>query len=336
MNDTGNSVLEEHEQFWRDHYDWLKGRGYLLRPRYCPGWVASWLGSNKDPVHCEDYYYPLHLYNLDETRIRDGKPVMLRQLRSDSRNHCAPVYEILEIPTSDSDSIERNHIVVMPFLARWNDPEFVTVDEVVDFGQQVFEGLQFMHNLNAAHNDAKDTNIMMDWFPLYDVPIHAVQSTLTSALHIRSSIIYHFNDWNLSIKYDPAMGPPLRAPGYGGDQSVPELQRKERCDPFAVDVRFTDGWEELGVPLKRNVEFLDDRISDMTQDNPLKRPTMNQVISRFEGIRKQLSWWKLRSRVSNKSVPLVFHLLYSPVHWITQLTYILRRISPVPDHCRTS
>jgi hypothetical protein len=30
------------EFFWRDHYTWLKERGYTLRPRYAPDWVPSW------------------------------------------------------------------------------------------------------------------------------------------------------------------------------------------------------------------------------------------------------------------------------------------------------
>ena len=49
--------LRDREVFWRDHYDWLKERGYLLRPRYRPGWVASWIGTDiKFPEKCEDYY----------------------------------------------------------------------------------------------------------------------------------------------------------------------------------------------------------------------------------------------------------------------------------------
>ncbi|KAJ3826605.1 hypothetical protein EV361DRAFT_585149 [Lentinula raphanica] len=31
-----NEELWLNEIFWRDHYDWLKSKGYLLRPRYHP------------------------------------------------------------------------------------------------------------------------------------------------------------------------------------------------------------------------------------------------------------------------------------------------------------
>lgn len=46
--------LLETELFWRDHQPWLKERGYVLRPRYQPDWVASWLGTEKDWGDCED------------------------------------------------------------------------------------------------------------------------------------------------------------------------------------------------------------------------------------------------------------------------------------------
>lgn len=42
------------EYFWRDHQPWLETRGYKLRPRYSPDWVASWLGTSKKYSNCED------------------------------------------------------------------------------------------------------------------------------------------------------------------------------------------------------------------------------------------------------------------------------------------
>lgn len=46
--------LYEEEFFWRDHYIWLKEKGYLLRPRYMPDWVASWKNSDQNWRRCED------------------------------------------------------------------------------------------------------------------------------------------------------------------------------------------------------------------------------------------------------------------------------------------
>ena len=42
------ATLSEGERFWRDHHLWLKEKGYQLRPRYEPNWVASWLSGNVD------------------------------------------------------------------------------------------------------------------------------------------------------------------------------------------------------------------------------------------------------------------------------------------------
>ena len=59
MNLTQAAVSEDKElskgeKYWRDHYDWLLQCGYQLRPRYRPGWVPSWKGTNKIPLSCED------------------------------------------------------------------------------------------------------------------------------------------------------------------------------------------------------------------------------------------------------------------------------------------
>ena len=46
--------LRRGEIFWRDNYYFLLRRGYMLRPRYHPDWVGSWVGTNEDPLDCED------------------------------------------------------------------------------------------------------------------------------------------------------------------------------------------------------------------------------------------------------------------------------------------
>lgn len=42
------------EIFWRDHQVWLADRGYMLRPRYMPGWVPSWKDTGKTWGRFED------------------------------------------------------------------------------------------------------------------------------------------------------------------------------------------------------------------------------------------------------------------------------------------
>ena len=62
-------VLDDSELFWLEHQKWLEECGYMLRPRYRPGWVPSWQGSKKLWEDCEDGQYgrvrlavPTHTY----------------------------------------------------------------------------------------------------------------------------------------------------------------------------------------------------------------------------------------------------------------------------------
>ncbi|KAE9392784.1 hypothetical protein BT96DRAFT_924531, partial [Gymnopus androsaceus JB14] len=158
---------------------------------------------------------------------------------------------------------------------------------------------------NHYFSDAKDTNIMMDWSP-FTIP----------------------ND-----------GPHLLRPGYGGDRTVPEFSRNEQCDPFKVDVyclgnlirtKFLTG-DRFSVA-KGNLEFLQGLISDMTHDDPSKRPNMEQVVSRFDEIRKGLSSRKLRSRIFNKDEHFIQQCLIFPFHWLRQASYVARRLPAIPRY----
>ncbi|KAF9066605.1 hypothetical protein BDP27DRAFT_1297156 [Rhodocollybia butyracea] len=362
--------LEDYEEFWRDHYHWLKDKGYQLRPRYHPDWVHSWKGTKTKSYalwRFEDHHVAPHPLLMDAVHIRDQKVVMLRRpdpeslsderkigrplssesTISDTRNHCVPIYETLELDTPDPDGW--NLIVVMPCLVRWEIilEEFNSVGEVVDFCGQIFEGLQFMHSLNVAHNDAKDTNIMMDWYPMFKDPPHPFHpyknrdwsgnsKPRSRTLH---PIKYYWIDYDMSKQYEPNSSP-LQPSGYGGDQSVPEFRRNELCNPFKVDVycagnvirtNFLAGIQHFVEP-RDNLEFLNGLISDMTHDDPLKRPSMDAVISRFTELCKGLHWWQLRSRVPPKNEHPLMRLFLTPTHWVKQVAYILLRIPPVPDY----
>lgn len=164
--------LDEDEIWWRDHQVWLEQRGYLLRPRYRPGWVPSWINTDRSYLFCEDgrniivrAYIPsptswqLSLpsqrgHVLDATRVADGIPLTLKRiltsrhpheveisrylssepLASDPKNHCVPILEVLEVPNEPS-----LRILVMPLLRKFNDPTFLTVGEAIEFFRQVFE-----------------------------------------------------------------------------------------------------------------------------------------------------------------------------------------------------
>ena len=95
---------------------------------------------------------------MDATRISTGEMVAMKRvsmskhpyereiaeyfstgpIAKDPRNHCVPIYEVLQAPDRPNENI-----LVMPLLRRLNDPSFKTVGEVVDFMTQVFEVCPF-------------------------------------------------------------------------------------------------------------------------------------------------------------------------------------------------
>jgi hypothetical protein len=72
-------------------------------------------------------------------------------------------------------------------------------------------------------------------------------------------------------------------------------------------------------------------IADMTQVDPQKRPTAQEVVSRFEGIKRDLSFWKLRSRVVRRDEILPMKVLRSARHLCRTVGYILTRKAAIPE-----
>lgn len=100
-----------------------------------------------------------HNSAIDAQRRSDGELLMLKRTKKslfpheteigvffstepnsgDPRNHCIPIYEILQVP--DDDEIQ---IVVMPMLRVHDDPRFDTIGEAVEFFRQIFEVSTFL------------------------------------------------------------------------------------------------------------------------------------------------------------------------------------------------
>ena len=91
---------------------------------------------------------------MDATRISDNRFVLLKSIRKslhpyeveigtffssppladDRKNHCVPIYDVLQDPYDDDIAI-----IVMPLLRCYNNPRFDTVGEAVSFFSQIFE-----------------------------------------------------------------------------------------------------------------------------------------------------------------------------------------------------
>ncbi|KAF8966911.1 hypothetical protein BDZ97DRAFT_1611430, partial [Flammula alnicola] len=71
-------------------------------------------------------------------------------------------------------------------------------------------------------------------------------------------------------------------------------------------------------------------IDDMVQDDPAKRPTIDECVVRLDEIVRSQSAWTLRAQV--------WHITDNPFgslyrffpHWLRRICYIVRRIPPIP------
>ncbi|OJA14390.1 hypothetical protein AZE42_11187 [Rhizopogon vesiculosus] len=351
-------ALAEREIWWCQQYQWLKGQGYLLRSRYAPDWVPSWEGSKRNPLDCEDGPAMVLGRIMDATRLSDGLYVSLKvieksehpreaeigryfmaeKLASDPKNHCVPFLEVLSVPNEDD-----KQIIVMPLLLDFTKLPFDTFGEVIECIRQLLEGLWFMHKHLVAHCDCMWMNIMMDAKDLYVEPYHPVEPHMKRDFRGYASHYtrtqrppkYYFIDFGLSCQYDTSEENPLEYPVLGGDKTVPEFQNNIniRLNPFPTDVYYLGNViREQFLDTKIGFEFLKPLVDDMVQDDPSKRPKMEQAVEQFDSIRQSLTTWKLRSRVTDKykyEDPFE-HLYRGAAHWKRRIGFIVKRVSPIP------
>ena len=161
--------LTPDEKWWRDHYHMLERHGYRLRIRYHPDWIPSWVGTNANPLYCEDSL--LHFVSctilchclrtesrsllfqikpvMDAVRMEDAMVVAIKYISANSEevelgrflssremlakkdNHCVPLLDDFQ-----DDDEPNKHFIVMSLLRQFDDPPFYAVKEVVDFIEQ--------------------------------------------------------------------------------------------------------------------------------------------------------------------------------------------------------
>ncbi|KAI0041739.1 hypothetical protein FA95DRAFT_1683028 [Auriscalpium vulgare] len=354
FTDPGRRIRSE--RWWTKREKLLEAAGYRLRPRFRQEWVPSWHGTKEFYFSKEDGLLNIFRVALDATRISDGKPVMMKQvvraegpyeldiatylssegLMADPRNHTVPLLEVIELPND-----ERDKIMVMPLLRPFNNPKFETYGEAVAFMTQIFEGLQFMHEHNIAHRDCTKNNIMLDPSSMYPESFHPVKLSRRKnykgkAKHYTRTqrpSKYYFIDFGLSRRYDPAAGPPLDEPLQGGDKTAPEHRDQSNlCNPFFTDIYYLGNLIRERFLYKRlGFEFVEPLVADMIQEDPEKRPKIEEVVTRFAEIRKSLSSRKLRSRmIPRKEIGLVGSFR-SWGYLYRTAGYILTKKSPIPD-----
>jgi len=347
----------EGEEWWRDHYQWIYDSGYKLRDRYKLDWTPSWFTTGAQHFNCVDGHANWWEQLMDSTRLSDGRMVALKivsrsknpqeiemtkylssePLASDPRNHSVPLYDVLEVPDDQDLSI-----MVIPHLRSFLRPSFSTVGEGVEFFRQIFEGLQFLHNNHVAHRDCMDLNIMMDgstMFPdgYYPIPIDPdmrpdFKGPAKYFTRTERPPKYYFIDFGIARRYDPDLGPPLELPIWGGDKTVPEFQKSDKAmNPFPTDIYYLgNAIREHFLELRSGFEFMQPLVNEMIQSDPSKRPTIDEIVARFDALRRSLSSWKLRSRAVEKDEYTLLRLSLSLRHLRQRIGYVLKRIPPVP------
>lgn len=282
-------------------------------------------------------------------------------LSFDPRNHCTPLLGLLQVPDADDEQI-----MVLPLLRGYANPRFDTVGEVVDCLRQIFQGLQFLHANKIAHKDIHVLNIMMNASPLYTTPFHPMVQDMrldfkgdahAAYTRTRRPVKYYLIDMGLSTLYDSVDPPPLEIRILGGDKSVPEWAGDDPSkplggartphNPFVTDIYCLGNWiredfldgetianSQIEVSIHSKVlglEFLRPLVDDMVQAEPSKRPTIDQVIDRFETIVGALSTWKLRSRVAKEQDHPLHSLYLATAHWLRRVGFVIARRPAVPS-----
>ncbi|KAI0077824.1 hypothetical protein K474DRAFT_1039770 [Panus rudis PR-1116 ss-1] len=345
--ENGDYDLTSWELAWRDRATYLRDRGYILRPRYQPGWTPSWKNTNRDPHFCEDSIMSRYYKILDATRSSDGFRVSIKtveiktqeadiglylsrpDLRRDPRNHAVEVFEVIPDPLDSSQQL-----LVMPYLCPFNEPEFLAIGEVVDFIAQTLEGLAFLHSHRIAHRDCAAGNIMMDGRPLYPQGHHPVRRAYApdAVWHVHPlaridhPVKYYFIDFGISSRFSEGETP-LVLGTKGRDKDPPELSDITPYNPFMLDVYILGNvYRKEFVEKYYGLEFIQPLISSMLQEEPGLRPTADAAQLQFmrirSGLNPSLLRWRLRSR--KESAPE--RVMYDTVAVAKEGIYHLKRL----------
>jgi len=311
------------ERWWRDRQPFLQSKGYILRPRLRPDWTPSWIEGKTHRLFCEDAILsPSRPSLMDARRISDNAMVYIKRMKTDCnevkiatfltsgaisqdpRNHCVPILDVFQ----DSDDSTLTY-VVMPFLRGMDSPPFSLVVEVMDFIDQILEGLVFLHEVGVAHRDCSRKNILMDGNAMFPSGFHPVRDMALpdysdrAPYYLRSEVPvkYYYVDFGISVFIPPDHHPKLALGADGRDREVPELSLEVPYDPFKVDIFIIGNVFRRELQDKySNLGFLSPLIDNMTQNNPDERPDAQEALVQWRRIRPTIHLlrrrWQLRSR----------------------------------------
>ncbi|KAF5379424.1 hypothetical protein D9615_006622 [Tricholomella constricta] len=258
----------------------LLSLGYRLRPRYDPDWIPSWskdMGKmafirmllHEDALHL---YCALHLVN-DSARLSDGQKVVLKLVdyastettisryfseepqRSDPRNHCVPILDVISLPNHPSKAL-----LVMPLLYAFDRLPFRRVGEFAEAMQQFIENCPQVRS-RSVHQIFELTtpraacrpNLVMDASKVIPKGFHFQRPNTHDGVTRKFDWLerwsvkpnkYYFTNFASSAVYPEEQSTETRI----NPQAEAEVVNLLRCDPFKQDVK------QLGATLLRVVQ----------------------------------------------------------------------------------
>ncbi|EJD41508.1 hypothetical protein AURDEDRAFT_90193 [Auricularia subglabra TFB-10046 SS5] len=354
LNDTPHPTLEEigtaslslhpeilpTEANWVHWQPWIEKQGYMLPERLRTNWVPSWidLPDPTDEFISPDAFGPKSETITDAIRIADGMRVFFKLCeqsasqeleiaaffsseprRSDPRNHCYPLLDVLRPPLLRGKSY---HILVFPLLCPLFEPDPDTVEDMLMSIIALAEGLAFMHEHNVAHQDIHYRNAMMDatflipeeWHPWMRSDIVYTKGTKPRPLTVlpRSQVPmkYCLTDFGMSIRYRSFEARGLVLGTGGLNRTLPEQSNTVPYDPFPADVRmFGDmlsDWQFVRFPTQSvfaqltatqgflGLDFLDSVVATLRQEVPSLRPTAAHMVDALRAVTKDRSRFSLQ------------------------------------------
>jgi len=317
---AGRYNLLPAEIWWRERSELLEEHGYQLRPRLRPGWEPSWLGTERNPMYCEDSLNLSRRKVIDATRTSDGKAVALMVLRRESieghifRHLVDPERQggvdrhIVPLLDSFEDDREPNiEFLVMPLLKTCDDPPFETVLEVIDLFKQMLECLAYMHDSGVAHRDCSIGNVMMDAPDVFPNGFHPCAENRDGGGTFEVKIVprhktwnpirYYFIDFGISRIYRPEE--PHEVVGDDGpDRDVPEMSDISVYDPFPADVFIMgNAFKKYFLQEYENLDFLVPLVGAMTAKKASERPSAADALKQFLSLVNSQSYFELRQRL---------------------------------------
>ncbi|KAL1937554.1 hypothetical protein VTO73DRAFT_13049 [Trametes versicolor] len=343
---TSIERLRDVEIYWAEKSPLFEAHGYKLRPRFQPGWTPSWRGKPLIALLRAEDALSLHarVNVIDARCTSDGKLVYLKKIRPDSQeleilryisspdmvqhpqNHCVPLLDVIYDP-SDPETC----FIVMPYLRYIDHPPFELVEDMMEFGEVILEGLVFLHDHGVAHRDCAYKNIMMDASAMFPQGFHPMRelalpdvSGLAPILHrVDVPVRYYYIDFGISTRFSPDQGPTLVLGTQGLDDEVPELSDTIPYDPFKTDIFIVGNlFRQQFLQAYSNADMLTPLVRRMISKDPNLRPGASDALREWKAIRRRVSsiqrYWRLRPVKESWLATLYFEFKASVVGILTK------------------